>query len=174
MVEKFAGFFASLATREGIIAIVVVILVCAALVIAAKKKGSSLSTRSVVAIGIGAALYGAVSAISIPIGPDTSFRIAVALLVIFGAIFGPTVGFLVGFIGHALNDAFMYGSVWWSWVFLSAMMGLFGGLVTLDDDFDVLAGKVTKKHYVKLYVYSFIGMLAGSVLAYFGDRKSVV
>ncbi len=169
MVEKFAGFFASLATREGIIAIVVVILVCAALVMAAKKKGSSLSTRSVVAIGIGAALYGAVSAIAIPIGPDTSFRIAVALLVIFGAIFGPTVGFLVGFIGHALNDAFMYGSVWWSWVFLSAMMGLFGGLVALDDDFDVLAGKVTKKHYIKLYVYSFIGMLAGSIVAYFGD-----
>ena len=58
--------------------------------------------------GIGAALYVAASMISIN----------VALLCIFGAIFGPVVGFLVGFIGHALNDAISYGSVWWSWVFM--------------------------------------------------------
>ena len=58
--------------------------------------------------GIGVALYAVASMISIN----------VALLCIFGAIFGPVVGFLVGFIGHALNDAISYGSVWWSWVFM--------------------------------------------------------
>ena len=68
--------------------------------------------------GIGAALYAAASMISINVGPSTSLRLAVALLCIFGAIFGPVVGFLVGFIGHALNDAISYGSVWWSWVFM--------------------------------------------------------
>ncbi len=160
------GFFTSLATWQGVISIAVVVLVS---VLLFRKSKKGLSTRDVVAIGIGAALYGAVSYISIPIGPNTSFRIAVALLTIFGSIFGPVVGFLVGFIGHALNDALMYGSVWWSWVFLSAFMGMFAGLITFDKDFDVLAGLIQKKHYVKMYVYAVFGMLVGSVVAYAGD-----
>lgn len=160
------GFFTSIATWQGILSIVIVVLASLFLF---KKGKKGLSTRDVVAIGIGAALYGALSYISIPIGPNTSFRIAVALLPIFGAIFGPIVGFLVGFIGHALNDALMNGSVWWSWVFLSAFMGMFGGIITFDKDFDVLSGMIQKKHYVKMYVYAILGMLAGSVVAYAGD-----
>lgn len=128
-----------------------------------------LSTKSVVAIGIGAALYGALSAVAIPVGPNTSFRIAVALLTIFGAMFGPVVGFLVGFIGHALNDLIMWGSVWWSWVFLSAMIGLFAGLINMDKTFSVDEGKINKGHVVKMYVYSVIGMIAAGIVAYTGD-----
>jgi energy-coupling factor transport system substrate-specific component len=163
------GFLNSLTTKQGIISIVIVIVIAILFVLIGKKKGRGLSTKDVVAIGIGAALYGALSVISLPVGPNTSFRIAMALLVIFGALFGPVVGFLVGFIGHALNDALMYGSVWWSWVFLSAAIGMFGGFVKFDNQFDVLSGKISPKHYWQLYIYSIIGIVAGSILAYAGD-----
>ncbi len=165
----FTGFFQSVITREGIIAIVVAIVLCIVVALVNKQKGRHMSTKTVVAIGIGAALYAALSAISVPIGPNTSFRIAIALLPIFGAFFGPTAGFLIGFIGHALNDAFMYGGVWWSWVFLSAMMGLFGGLVCFDKKFDPINGACTKAHIAMMYIWSLVGMLVGSVIAYLGD-----
>lgn len=154
---------------QGIISIVFAAIIVIVLYFMSKKVELKLTTKSVVAIGIGAALYGALSAISIPIGPNTSFRLAIALLPIFGAIFGPLVGFLVGFIGHALNDAVMWGSVWWSWVFLSAMLGLFGGLIKLDKSFDVQSGKIEKSHIIKMYAYAFVGMIAASGAAYAGD-----
>jgi energy-coupling factor transport system substrate-specific component len=167
--KHIKDFFNSVAQKQGIISIIFVIIVCIGLYIAYKKRNKSLSTRDVVAIGIGAALYGALSSISIPIGPNTSFRLAIALLPIFGAIFGPIVGFLVGFIGHALNDSVMYGSVWWSWVFLSATLGLFGGLVTLNPGFDVLKGKIKNLHIIQMYIFSVVGMAVGCVIAFLGD-----
>lgn len=133
------------------------------------KKSLKLTTKHVVAIGIGAALYAATSMIAIPIGPNTSLRPAIALLMIFGAIFGPIVGFLVGFIGHALNDAVSYGSIWWSWVFMSAFIGLGGGLIGLKSDFDVMAGKMQKVHIGLMYLYGLIGVLLGSAVSYVGD-----
>ena len=134
-----------------------------------QEENMILSTKSVVAIGIGSALYAALSAVAIPVGPNTSFRIAVALLTIFGAMFGPVVGFLVGFIGHALNDLIMWGSVWWSWVFLSAMIGLFAGMINLDKTFNMDDGRITKGHIVKMYIYSVAGMIAAGTMAYMGD-----
>lgn len=134
-----------------------------------KKSLFKLSTKQVVAIGIGAALYAAASMISINVAPNTSLRLAVALLCIFGAIFGPVVGFLVGFIGHALNDAISYGSVWWSWVFMSASIGLCTGLIVLKADFDLLKGKIKGVHIGLLYAYAVLGAFLGSVLSYVGD-----
>lgn len=134
-----------------------------------KKSIFKLTTKHVVAIGIGAALYAAASMISINVAPNTSLRLAVALLCIFGAIFGPVVGFLVGFIGHALNDAISYGSVWWSWVFMSGSIGLCTGFIVMKADFDVLKGQITTVHIGLLYVYALFGAVLGSVLSYVGD-----
>lgn len=161
------GFIDSLATQAGIISVIFVVIVIGLLKLSGKE--ARLSTKQVVAIGIGAALYAALSFISIPIGPNTSFRIAVALLTIFGALYGPIVGFLVGFIGHALNDALAWGSVWWSWVFLSAIMGLFSGFVKFDKSFNPLEGLFEKKHVMLLYVYSAVSIFAASFVAYAGD-----
>ena len=163
------GFLKSIVSKEGIIALAVAVVLCIIIALYNKKKGRHMSTKTVVAIGIGAALYAALSAVSVPIGPNTSFRIAVALLMIFGAFFGPIAGFLIGFIGHALNDAFMYGSVWWSWVFLSAMMGLFSGFVRFDKKFDPISGFCAKLHIVMMYFWAIVGMFVGSVVAYMGD-----
>lgn len=165
----FKGFLSSMATQQGMIAIGIAAVLCIIIIVLGKKFGKPITTKGVVAIGIGAALYAALSTIAIPIGPNTSFRIAFALLPIFGAFFGPTVGFLVGFIGHALNDAFMWGNVWWSWVFMSAMLGFFGGFVRMDRKFDPMIGNCNKLNVLSMYIWSSVGMFAGSMMAYFGD-----
>lgn len=163
------GFFASIATMQGIVAVIIAVVLCGIILFLGKKFGKPLTTKSVVAIGIGAALYAALSVVAIPIGPNTSFRVAFLLLPVFGALFGPTAGFLVGFIGHALNDAFMWGNVWWSWVFMSAMIGFFGGFVRLDKKFDPLNGVCSRANMAAMYIWAAVGMFAGSVMAYFGD-----
>ncbi len=152
-----------------IISLVIVVAVVLVIVFAGKKSFGKFRTRDIVAIGIGAALYAVVSLLIIPVGPNTSFRIAIALLTILGSIFGPIVGFLAGFIGHALNDAFMYGSVWWSWAFMSAFIGLFAGLICKDKTFDVLGGKINGKQIALMYVLAVAGMAVGSLASYAGD-----
>ncbi len=128
-----------------------------------------LSTKTVVAIGIGSALYCALSYISIPVAPNTALRPAVALLTIIGAFFGPIAGFFAGFIGHAMFDILNYGSAWWSWVFLSAILGFSQGLICLDKKFSIKNGKCNKTHIIKMYIYSIIGMILAGLVAYIGD-----
>lgn len=91
-----------------------------------KKNG----IRSVVAIGIGTALFVVLSYVSVPLGfiPNTALQSRVALLGFLSAIFGPVVGCAVGLLGHALGDAIQYGSIWWSWVFPEGLCGLLIGL----------------------------------------------
>lgn len=93
-----------------------------------KKK--KMSIRSVVAIGIGTALFVVLSYVSIPLVliPNTSIQTRVALLSYMTAVFGPVVGSAIGFLGHILADALQYGSVWWSWVFPEAVFGLILGV----------------------------------------------
>lgn len=164
-------FLSSLGSLQGIVTVAAAVLIIVLFYLVSKNRRvfRKLTIRDVVAIGIGAALYGVLSFISIPIGPDCSFRLAIALLTIFGAIFGPLVGFLAGFIGHSLNDALTYGTVWWTWTFISASIGFFAGLLKLDGKFDVLGGKINKGHIVKLYILSFAGLIVGLVLAFIGD-----
>ena len=85
------------------------------------------SVKIVVATGIGAALFviiGWLINIPTPI-PNTSIQLQYAVLALFSALFGPLAGFLIGFIGHALKDSFLYGAPWWTWVLGSGLIGLF-------------------------------------------------
>lgn len=88
------------------------------------------SVKTIVAIGIGAALFfvlGRFVAIPSPV-PNTSFSVQYGLLAFLSVVYGPIAGALVGFIGHTLID-FSYGwGVWWSWVIASAVFGLLMGL----------------------------------------------
>lgn len=86
--------------------------------------------KEVVAIGIGTALFVALTEVQIPLGfiPNTALQPRAALLAFLAAVFGPIVGGAVGLIGHALGDALFYGSIWWSWVFPDAVFGLLIGL----------------------------------------------
>ena len=81
--------------------------------------------KEVVAMGIGTALFVVLTNVQIPIFvvPNTFIQPRMAILAFLAAVFGPIVGAVVGFAGHALGDAFFYGSVWWSWVIPDAVVG---------------------------------------------------
>jgi len=87
------------------------------------------NTRTIVATGIGAALFMLLFMyvkIPSPI-PETSFMTSYGLGAFMATVFGPIAGALIQFIGHALSDAIQYGSPWWSWVIASGLSGfLFG------------------------------------------------
>ena len=89
-----------------------------------------ISVKTVVAIGIGAALFFVLMRfVAIPTGiPNTNINFGIAILAVFAAIFGPVAGFLIGFIGHTLVDLTWGWGVWWTWVFGSALFGLGVGL----------------------------------------------
>ena len=97
------------------------------------------SVKTIVAIGIGAALFfvlGRFVAIPSPV-PNTNISIQYGLLAFMATVFGPVAGLLIGLIGHALIDFSFGWGIWWSWVIASAVFGLlvaFGTKkVQLDD-----------------------------------------
>ena len=68
------------------------------------------SVKTIVAIGIGAALFfvlGRFVAIPSPV-PNTNISIQYGLLAFMATLFGPMAGLLIGFIGHFFID-FSYG-----------------------------------------------------------------
>ena len=88
------------------------------------------SVKSIVAIGIGAALFfvlGRFVAIPSPV-PNVTICVQYGLLAFMSVVFGPVAGALIGLIGHALID-FSYGwGIWWSWVIASGVFGLLVGV----------------------------------------------
>lgn len=88
-----------------------------------------LGTRTLVATGLGAALFTLLFMfIKVPTGiPGTNLETAYGVGAFFAVLFGPSAGFLIGFIGHALSDAVQYGAPWWSWVTASGLTCFFIG-----------------------------------------------
>ena len=88
------------------------------------------SVKTIVAIGIGAALFfvlGRFVAIPSPV-PNVNICVQYGLLAFMSLVYGPVAGALMGLIGHALID-FSYGwGIWWSWVIASAVFGLLMGI----------------------------------------------
>jgi len=87
------------------------------------------STRTIVATGLGAAIFTLLFMyVKVPSPvPETSFQTAYGLSAFFAVLFGPIAGGLIAFIGHALSDAIQYGSPWWSWVIASGVSGFIFG-----------------------------------------------
>ena len=90
-----------------------------------------MSIKTVVAIGIGAALFFVLGRfVAIPSGiPNTNFTIQYAVLCLFAMLYGPIAGGLIGLIGHTLIDLSWGGSPWWSWILASMVVGIIVGLV---------------------------------------------
>lgn len=113
--------------------------------------------KEVVAIGIGTALFVALTEVQIPLGfiPNTALQPRAALLAFLAAVFGPVVGGAVGLIGHALGDAIFYGSVWWSWVFPDAVFGILIGLFAAK--FAIKDGGFDKKAIILFNIVQVVG-----------------
>jgi energy-coupling factor transport system substrate-specific component len=86
--------------------------------------------REAVAAGVGIILFVALTEVQIPVPgvSNTDFQIRAALIAFLGAMFGPVVGGVVGFVGHAAGDAIFYREVYWSWVIADAVFGILMGL----------------------------------------------
>lgn len=133
-----------------------------------KEKG--LSVKSVVAIGIGTAIYVILARFtSIPTGiPNTNIEIVYPFLALIATIYGPVVGFSVGFIGHTLSDFLMYGQTWWIWVLATAVLGLIIGLYGMRLDLE--HGEFNGKQIVMFNVVQLIAnLLSWDLIAPVGD-----
>lgn len=92
--------------------------------------GNKLSIKTIVAIGIGSAVFMILGRFgSIPSGiPNTNIETCYAFLALMAILYGPIAGVAIGFTGHVLKDLVFYGSPWFSWVIASAAVGLIIGL----------------------------------------------
>ena len=109
------------------------------------------SVKTIVAIGIGAALFfvlGRFVMIPSPV-PNTNISIQYGVLAFIAIVFGPAAGALVGLIGHTLIDL-SWGSPWWSWIIASGVFGLLMGLSAKM--LKVEEGEIGKKGLVKFNI----------------------
>ena len=119
--------------------------------------------KTIVATALGAALFLVLFLfvrIPSPI-PNTNIQIAYGISAFFGALFGPISGFLVAFVGHALND-FVGGGisgVWWSWVIASGVAGFFSGCAYKFSDLE--HGKKPGKMF---FIFNIVGQLIAWIL----------
>lgn len=120
------------------------------------KKLFEFKTKTIVATGLGAALFMLLFMyVKVPTGvPETEIQTAYGVGGFFAALFGPIAGGLIAFIGHALSDAIQYGSVWWSWVIASGVSCFLIGLVY--PKLHVEDGEFSKKDIILYNVYQVI------------------
>lgn len=122
------------------------------------KKNNSIKT--VVAVGIGAALFFVLGRfVQIPSGiPNTNISVQYAILGMLATMYGPVAGALIGFIGHTLIDLSWGGAPWWSWVLAStavgAVVGFFGKKIPLAE------GTFGKKEIISFAVINIIANAA--------------
>ncbi|HLQ72513.1 MAG TPA: ECF-type riboflavin transporter substrate-binding protein [Bacillota bacterium] len=123
-----------------------------------------LSVKTIVAIGIGSAVFVILGRfVSIPTGiPNTTIETSYAFLALMSVVFGPIAGALIGLIGHGLKDAIFYGSIWWSWVVVSVFVGFFIGL--LSRNINITSGVFGTKQIITFNAVQAVVQLVGWIL----------
>lgn len=123
--------------------------------------GKSLSIKTIVAIGIGAAVFVILGRfVAIPTGiPNTTINTTYAFLALMAVVFGPIAAGLIGLIGHALQDSIMYGGIWWSWVFVSMIVGFLIGLVAKR--INIEEGNFGKREIISFNIAQILAQVIG-------------
>lgn len=121
-------------------------------------------TRQVVYGAIGAALYGVLSYVTnifpLPAAGNVTFRPAVAVLIFFGAAYGPWVGLLAGFLGNTLGDAITGWGFYWNWSLGNGLMGMIPGLIVASmQDFRA------RSTIIKAVGWGTLGIIVGMLFA---------
>ena len=127
-------------------------------------KNNNSSIKTVVAVGIGAALFfvlGRFVAIPSPV-PNTNISLQYAVLALLAAMYGPVAGGLIGFIGHTLIDLSWGGSPWWSWVIASAFVGVVVGL--FSKKLNLQEGEFSKKQVAFFALANIVAHLLAWIL----------
>ncbi len=121
------------------------------------------SAKTVVIIALGAALYGigGLPMFGIPVFAGTTLKPAMAILALFSVLFGPVVGFFVGFIGHWITDIFAGWGVWFSWILGSGLVGLIIGLFPILTKNRLQQGQLPKADIALFVVLALLGNLLG-------------
>ncbi len=121
------------------------------------KKIFSFNTKTLVATGLGAALFTLLFMyVKVPSWiPETQFQVAYGISAFFGALFGPLAGGLIALIGHFISDSVQYGSAWWSWVIASGVASFIAGLSYMSLKID--EGIFGKSDIVKFNAYQAVG-----------------
>ena len=133
-------------------------------------KKSVFSTKTIVAIGIGAALFFVLGKfVAIPSGiPNTNIALQYGVLSFMSALFGPIAGALIGFIGHWLIDLTAGWGVWWTWVFASAVHGAIAGVAFFK--LKLNKGGLDKKGIITLVLVNLVASIVSwAVIAPLGD-----
>jgi energy-coupling factor transport system substrate-specific component len=128
------------------------------------RLSMNFSAKTVVVIAIGAALYGigGLPMFGVPVFANTTLKPAMAVLALFSVLFGPIVGFLVGFIGHWVTDLFAGWGVWLTWVLGSGIVCMVIGLFPMMTKNRLQQGELPMKDFVLFVVLA----LAGNVVGY--------
>lgn len=113
---------------------------------------NKLSIKTIVAIGIGSAVFMILGRFAtIPTGiPNTDIATVYAFLGLMAIIYGPIAAFSIGFIGHTLKDL-TTGSPWFSWIIASAVVGLIIGLASKK--ININEGDFGKKEIITFNIY---------------------
>lgn len=129
-----------------------------------EKKLFEFKTKTIVATGLGAALFTLLFMyVKVPTGiPELEIQTAYGVGAFFAALFGPLTGGLIAFIGHALSDSVQYGSVWWSWVVASGLACFICGFVY--PKLKVEEGEFGAKDIVKFNIFQVIGNVISWVI----------
>ena len=127
------------------------------------RKNNKLSIKTIVAIGIGAAVFMILGRFgSIPTGiPNTNLETSYAFLALMSVMFGPLAGSAIGFIGHTLKDLMMWGSPWFSWIIASSVTGLIIGFA--KKSINISQGNISKKQIVIFNIFQIVA----NILAWF-------
>ena len=127
-----------------------------------KKFVGEWNTKTIVAVAIGAALYGVLMVWgSIPVFTNTNLTSAMIVPVVVGALFGPLPATVALLVGNCLADLIGGWGFWFDWSIGNGVLGLFVGLLPLYGA-DIKNGIFKVKHAV---IYT-ICCLLGNAIAF--------
>lgn len=124
-----------------------------------KSKFGVWTTKSIVTMAVGAALYGVLMVYGgVPIFSNTNLSFAMVVPVFVGALFGPLPAMLTCGIGNVLADLIGGWGMWFDWSIGNAIMGFFVGMLPLYGA-DIERGIFKAKHAIIYTVLCIVGNL---------------
>ena len=130
-----------------------------------KSKLGVWTTKSIVTMGLGAALYGVLMVYgAVPIFTNTNLSCAMIVPVFVGGLFGPLPAMITCGVGNVIADLIGGWGMWFDWSIGNAVMGLFVGMLPLYGA-DIANGVFKVKHAVIYAILCVVGnMLAFGVV----------